>query len=570
VQADAGLSQADVAAASRGEVQLAQADEDSCEPGQVMIGGKCRTLGKKTTAAPVVPQSDSSTEDNTSSEEACPDGQVMIGGKCRALGKKTTAAPVVPQSGNATEDNAATEEACPSGQVMIGGKCRALGKKTTTAPVVPQSDSSTEDNTSSEEACPDGQVMIGGKCRALGKKTTAAPVEPQSETATEDNAATEEVCPSGQVMIGGKCRALGKKTTAAPVVPQSETATEDNAATEEACPDGAVMIGGKCRALGKKTTAAPIVPQGETATEDNTATEEACPSGQVMIGGRCRALGNAGNQPAPHQPEPDSSDQIAEPSQDPDASGMPFRAASWGGIVRDGPGRQFKKLVSLIEGAPVEILERASDLENDYPWFKIDIGNAQVGYMWGGILCSIDFPRDGLYQVCESVQQQSQPVTAPQTSNPDSGLTWQSQWFNDAAKGGALTSQLILGVPETDATKLFGACVSGEDNGVPVLLIWGDVARKKRGSKVDLRFANERIDTSYRAEVTRSSSGEGLEGYRLRLAPDDPLWEAMAASSTMTYGDAGSLNNELDLSGSRRAITAFLSGCRLIAGQAAN
>lgn len=79
----------------------------------------------------------------------------------------------------------------------------------------------------------------------------------------------------------------------------------------------------------------------------------------------------------------------------------PIEAASWGGVVRDGPGQQYRKLGTLEEGEHVMLLENTSIMLNGYPWWHIEFWGGREGYQWGGILCSLDEPMEGIYETCE-------------------------------------------------------------------------------------------------------------------------------------------------------------------------
>ncbi|GGD20531.1 SH3 domain-containing protein [Aureimonas glaciei] len=81
-------------------------------------------------------------------------------------------------------------------------------------------------------------------------------------------------------------------------------------------------------------------------------------------------------------------------------TGLPRNAGSWGGIVRSGPGQQYKRLDALPEGARVTLLENSSVMENGFPWMKISFGEGRTGYQWGGILCSIDTPMPEVFEMC--------------------------------------------------------------------------------------------------------------------------------------------------------------------------
>jgi hypothetical protein len=77
-----------------------------------------------------------------------------------------------------------------------------------------------------------------------------------------------------------------------------------------------------------------------------------------------------------------------------------YPAGSWGGVVRAGPGMNFAKVTSLKEGDPVTVIENTGVAMNGYPWFKITYGGNKTGFHWGGIMCAVGAPREGLFEVC--------------------------------------------------------------------------------------------------------------------------------------------------------------------------
>jgi hypothetical protein len=83
----------------------------------------------------------------------------------------------------------------------------------------------------------------------------------------------------------------------------------------------------------------------------------------------------------------------------------PQAAGSWGGIVRYGPGRDFRKVETLDEGERILLLERTGVVTDGFPWFKISFRGGATGYKWGGILCSVDGKRDDLFETCPQKQQ---------------------------------------------------------------------------------------------------------------------------------------------------------------------
>ena len=78
----------------------------------------------------------------------------------------------------------------------------------------------------------------------------------------------------------------------------------------------------------------------------------------------------------------------------------PVEAGSWGGIVRNGPSQTNARVASLREGERVSLLFNTGIMWNDYPWFLIRFRDGQLGFMWGGILCSRGAQVQGTYQTC--------------------------------------------------------------------------------------------------------------------------------------------------------------------------
>ncbi|HIE69519.1 MAG TPA: hypothetical protein EYP98_04790, partial [Planctomycetes bacterium] len=95
-------------------------------------------------------------------------------------------------------------------------------------------------------------------------------------------------------------------------------------------------------------------------------------------------------------------------------------AGSWGGIVRSGPGQEYRKLTSLDEGDDVTLLERTGTVWNGFPWFKISYGNGKNGYQWGGILCAKGTAVPGIFESCRA-SSTSTPKPRQTTSSKPKG-----------------------------------------------------------------------------------------------------------------------------------------------------
>ena len=78
----------------------------------------------------------------------------------------------------------------------------------------------------------------------------------------------------------------------------------------------------------------------------------------------------------------------------------PVAAGSWGGVVRNGPGMEHGRVASLREGERVALLFNTGIMRDGYPWFLIRFRNGQLGFQWGGILCRLEVPVEGLFERC--------------------------------------------------------------------------------------------------------------------------------------------------------------------------
>ncbi|WP_114521958.1 SH3 domain-containing protein [Altererythrobacter sp. ZODW24] len=72
-------------------------------------------------------------------------------------------------------------------------------------------------------------------------------------------------------------------------------------------------------------------------------------------------------------------------------------AITWGGNIRLGPGLQFDRIGSTLQGRSVTLLTRTDRMWLDMPWFKVRFSNGQIGYIAGGLLCSREPEIEGLF-----------------------------------------------------------------------------------------------------------------------------------------------------------------------------
>ncbi|WP_319531550.1 MliC family protein [uncultured Cohaesibacter sp.] len=67
---------------------------------------------------------------------------------------------------------------------------------------------------------------------------------------------------------------------------------------------------------------------------------------------------------------------------------FPQYGQSYGGKVRAGPSMNDAQIGSLYEGMAIQILNGTGVIMNGYEWFRIQYGNGNIGYHWGGLFCS--------------------------------------------------------------------------------------------------------------------------------------------------------------------------------------
>lgn len=55
-------------------------------------------------------------------------------------------------------------------------------------------------------------------------------------------------------------------------------------------------------------------------------------------------------------------------------------------ILREGPGKNFKKVAVAKKGDRFEIVETTSSIYNNYPWLKVSDSQGKTSYIWGGLV----------------------------------------------------------------------------------------------------------------------------------------------------------------------------------------
>ncbi len=103
--------------------------------------------------------------------------------------------------------------------------------------------------------------------------------------------------------------------------------------------------------------------------------------------------------------------------QNPSGSGFPIRAASGGGVVRGGPGTNYRKLSSLRQFEALTVVANTGVMMNGYPWFQIRYRGGRNGYQWGGLICSTNRPFSGTFDTCANFRRTLQGSNSvPQTN----------------------------------------------------------------------------------------------------------------------------------------------------------
>ena len=145
------------------------------------------------------------------------------------------------------------------------------------------------------------------------------------------------------------------------------------------------------------------------------------------------------------------------------------------------------------------------------------------------------------------------------------GMSWNFSQFNDPSNKGRGTSQLIVGVPETDNRMALAACFVGSTAGLPRLELAANTRNMREGAPIDIEFLADAGPMLYRGEVKAAVHDEDYSGVRIYPGVNDPLWSVLKRMSRITYRVNGQMI-ELPLRGSSRGINAFLEDCRFFHG----
>lgn len=135
---------------------------------------------------------------------------------------------------------------------------------------------------------------------------------------------------------------------------------------------------------------------------------------------------------------------------------------------------------------------------------------------------------------------------------------WQSYEYQDS--GGRWVAELVFGIPQTDAIRLLGFC-SADNPGLVDLSLFGINGGRQPGSAVTVTFSTARYLESRSATIRPGDNEEFGPYVNLILDRYDALWEVLMSESNARMVVGGGSWADMHLSGSRVAISSFLSSC---------
>lgn len=141
-------------------------------------------------------------------------------------------------------------------------------------------------------------------------------------------------------------------------------------------------------------------------------------------------------------------------------------------------------------------------------------------------------------------------------------MVWSYFQFNDEGNKGRMTSNITIGIPETDNSAGFASCFAGSTAGSPELVIFAGINNLPAGAPIDIEFFADAGPMVYRGQVKLPENDEDYSGVRLNLAGNDPLWSVLSRMPGIRFSVQGQAG-ELPLRGSSAAIGNFLSDCNI-------
>ncbi|MDA7947773.1 MAG: peptidoglycan-binding protein, partial [Hyphomicrobiaceae bacterium] len=143
-------------------------------------------------------------------------------------------------------------------------------------------------------------------------------------------------------------------------------------------------------------------------------------------------------------------------------------------------------------------------------------------------------------------------------------MVWSFTEGNDPNNGGRMTARLGLGTPETDNSKVSGACEARSGSGVNAasLVLGADVGKLPENSNVNVRFTGGGFNHFVPGTVQGTQVEEGITGVDLTVKLDDPLWKALTEQNSLDYLVPGYRASTLELKAGHDKIRKFIAACR--------
>ena len=154
--------------------------------------------------------------------------------------------------------------------------------------------------------------------------------------------------------------------------------------------------------------------------------------------------------------------------------------------------------------------------------------------------------------------------TAVAENYPDD-MAWRYSQFTDPSNKGRMTSQAVLGVPETDWIMGYASCFAGSTAGLPELVFPADTGGAGEGTPIGIEFMSDAGPIFFEGTVKAPQSEEDFSGVRINPDMVDPIWNVLMRMNFLTYRVRGQAQ-KIPLTGSRAALSALLADCRAYHG----
>lgn len=170
---------------------------------------------------------------------------------------------------------------------------------------------------------------------------------------------------------------------------------------------------------------------------------------------------------------------------------------------------------------------------------------------------------DGIEDTCIEVENST--AIPPKAQDPDDKFVWDYSQYDDISNNGHATSNLIYGIPETDAVQIFGQCNAGSSGNFSTVDFGADVEGLRDGQAVTISFSTGNFSRQLDGEVIGTQAEVGITGVRVTLDNNDALWDALRRGQNLKYLIKGK-GTSASLRGSNTPIKKFVEDCKNYAG----